>query len=121
MVTTKKKGGKASRAKGDRFERECVHLLQAVGIAAERIPLSGSAGGSFCGDLTVPARGEDWRVECKIRAHGWSDLYHWLETNRALFIRRNQEKTLVVMRLDDFAELAELPARECPIITRSAS
>ena len=37
------RGGKASRRKGDRFEREIVALFQAHGIAAERVPLSGAA------------------------------------------------------------------------------
>jgi len=102
-------GGKASRRKGDRFERQCVNTLQDMGIGAERIPLSGSAGGSFTGDITAPVQGEDWRIECKIRAHAWSDLYHWIEGNKALFIRRDNAKPLVVIRFEDFAKLAGLP------------
>ncbi len=64
-------GGKASRRKGDRFERECVALFQTHGIAAERVPLSGAAGGSFSGDVTVPILGIDRRLEAKIRRGGF--------------------------------------------------
>jgi Holliday junction resolvase len=40
-----------SRDKGNRIEREMVHRHLDNGIFAERVPLSGSAGGSFSGDL----------------------------------------------------------------------
>jgi Holliday junction resolvase len=47
-----------SKRKGDGFELEVVHFLQAAGIAAEKIPLSGAIkGGSFEGDIAVPIRG----------------------------------------------------------------
>ena len=39
--------------------------LQARGFAAERIPLSGSCGGRFVGDVTVPLLGRDRRAEVK--------------------------------------------------------
>lgn len=102
--------GKAPRQKGNRFERSCVNDLQALGLAAERIPLSGSAGGSFTGDVTVPVQGVDRKIECKNRAKGWGDLYGWLPGNYALFIKRDRAETLVVMRLQDFAALS-LPLR----------
>ena len=35
--------GRRSRDKGNRAERHLVHLLQGAGLAAERVPLSGSA------------------------------------------------------------------------------
>jgi Holliday junction resolvase len=56
MIATaqeKKRGGRASRDKGNRLERAIVHLLQDHGLGAERIPMSGSAGGSFSGDVTT--------------------------------------------------------------------
>jgi hypothetical protein len=52
----KSRGGRASRDKGNRLERAIVRLLQGHGLAAERVPLSGAAGGSYLGDLTVPVR-----------------------------------------------------------------
>ena len=45
-----------------------VRFLQAHGFAAERVPLSGSAGGSYCGDITVPVIGRDLTVEVKVGA-----------------------------------------------------
>jgi Holliday junction resolvase len=60
--------GRRSRDKGNRAERHLVHLLQGAGFAAERIPLSGAAGGRFSGDVSVPLLGVDRRVEVKARA-----------------------------------------------------
>src|SRR4051812_32218155 len=59
------RGGRASRQKGNRAERAIVKLLQDQGFAAERVPLSGSAGGSYIGDLTVPILEVDRVVEVK--------------------------------------------------------
>ena len=46
-------GGKSSRDKGLRVEREIVNALRELGVDAERVPLSGSAGGSFSGDFNI--------------------------------------------------------------------
>jgi Holliday junction resolvase len=56
-------GGKASREKGNRAERALVAVLRAAGFAAERVPLSGAAGGRYCGDVSVPLLGVDRTVE----------------------------------------------------------
>jgi Holliday junction resolvase len=58
-------GGRRSRDKGARAERVLVRSLQAHGFAAERVPLSGSVGGSYVGDITVPMLGIDRTVEVK--------------------------------------------------------
>lgn len=101
--------GKASRDKGMRFERLVVQAAQDAGIGAERVPLSGAAGGSFMGDITLPVQGVDRRIECKSRKRAWLDLYGWLPGNYALAIKRDRDDTLVVMRLADFLTLAKLP------------
>ena len=90
-----------SREKGDRFERECVNRLRAAGVAAERVPLSGAAGGSFGSDLVVAGR----RIECKTRKRAWLDLFGWLPGNHALFIKADRTDTLVVMSLETYADL----------------
>ena len=41
--------GSKERNKGLRVEREIVQKLKDVGIPAERVPLSGAAGGSYTG------------------------------------------------------------------------
>ena len=73
--------GRRSRSKGARTERSIVNALQANGIAAVRVPLSGSVGGRFAGDIVLPLMGRDLCVEVKARADGFRELYCWL--NRA--------------------------------------
>ena len=98
--------GKAPRQKGDRLERKCVNLFKDSGIEAERVPLSGSMGGSFAGDIQVPFGGQPKRpFECKKRARAWKDLYDWIEPNYALIIERDRSEPLVVVRLKDFIEV----------------
>jgi len=97
--------GNYSRNKGLRFEREVVNALQDHGIAAERIPLSGSAGGSFSGDISCPVLGYDRRLECKIKSGGYTSIYSDLGDNFGLVIRQDRAEPLVVLRLEDFARL----------------
>jgi len=63
----KKRGGRASRQKGNRTERALARYLQERGFAAERVPLSGAARGRFGGDVSVPLLGIDRRCEVKAR------------------------------------------------------
>src|ERR1700761_7177837 len=93
------RGGKRSRQKGDRSEREIVRLLQVAGFAAERVPLSGSAGGSFLGDITVPLLAVDRRVEVKVRGDGFKTLYDWLVRRDLLVVKSNRREPLVVLPL----------------------
>lgn len=95
------------RQKGDRFERDCVHQLDALGIKASRVPLSGAAGGEYSGDLRVDVCGTTETIECKTRKRAWSDLFGWLPGNYALFIKADRTDTLVVMSLETFATLAK--------------
>ena len=99
--------GKFSRDKGARFERELVRLFQMEGIAAERIPLSGSAGGSFAGDLTIPVLGVDKRFEAKKRAGGFKLLYDFLSDHFGLFVAQDRSTPLVVLRVDHFIMLLQ--------------
>jgi len=99
-------GGKASRRKGDRFERECVALFQKHGIAAERVPLSGAAGGSFSGDISIPVLGADQRLEAKIRRSGFKQIQDWIAGNYAVVYRADRSEPIITLRLADFAKLA---------------
>jgi hypothetical protein len=101
-----RKGGKASREKGNRAERAIVKFLQDRGFAAERVPLSGSAGGSYGGDLTVPVLGVDWVVEVKCRSRGFRELYRWLVNRDILIVRADRSEPLVVLPLKLAAEIA---------------
>jgi hypothetical protein len=60
-------GGRASRQKGNRG----AGPRPVTGFAAERMPLSGAAGGRFGADLSVPLLGADRRVEVKCRGNGF--------------------------------------------------
>ncbi len=97
-----------SKRKGDSFEREIVAALQDRGLAAEKVPLSGAVkGGSFDHDVTCPVRGKDRKIECKRRARAFASIYAMLGENHFLAIRDNRTPPLIVMRLEDFAELAK--------------
>lgn len=99
-------GGRASRDKGNRAERAIVKFLQDRGFAAERVPLSGSVGGSYLGDLTVPVLNVDRIVEVKVRAKGFRELYRWLHGRDILIVRADRSEPLVVLPLKLAAEIA---------------
>jgi Holliday junction resolvase len=107
-------GGRASRQKGNRLERAVVKLLQEHGLGAERIPWSGSAGGSYSGDLTVPILGRDLVVEAKARANGFARLYEWLENRDVLIVKADRRDALVVVRLRFAVEVAVAAERRKP-------
>lgn len=88
--------GRMSRRKGGRVEREIVNALKAAGIPAERVPLSGAAGGSYCGDVVVASR---WRAEVKARKSGagFKVLEDWLGDNDLLVLKRNNRDPMVLV------------------------
>ena len=106
-------GGKRSRAKGDRIEREIVARHKAIPIHAERVPLSGAAryqGNS--GDIDVYAFGPEEAPlvgEVKARRNGESfkTLERWLGDNDLIFLRRNGADPLVVLPWSTWARLLE--------------
>jgi hypothetical protein len=93
--------GKKSRIKGQRNECAIVNLLKDAGLPAERVPLSGAAGGQFAGDILIDGK----RYEAKIRASGFRQIYEWLGDHAGLFIRSDRRETLIVIRAADFIEL----------------
>ena len=99
-------GGRSPRQKGNRAERALVAFLQDCGFAAERVPLSGSAGGRYAGDLSVPVLGVDRRVEVKVRSNGFRELYSWLGDRDFLIVRADRLEPLVVIPLKLAAEIA---------------
>lgn len=95
--------GRRSRNKGSRIEREVVHLHIDIGIHAERVPLSGAAGGSFSGDVDIYIDGKDeaplvTEVKARANGEGFKTLENWLgEDNDALFLRRDRSEHMVVL------------------------
>jgi Holliday junction resolvase len=104
-------GGRSSRDKGNRRERALNRFLQARGFASERIPLSGSVGGRFAGDLSVPLLGIDRVVEVKARGAGFRQLYTWLDGRDLLIVCADRSQPLVVIPLDLAAEIAAAAER----------
>jgi len=111
-------GGRAPRQKGNRLERALVRALQARGFAAERVPLSGSAGGQYTSDLTTPLLGRDLRVEAKARGRGFQQLYRWLDGADMLVVRADRNEPLVVVPWHlaiEIAKVAEQNSRKSEI------
>jgi hypothetical protein len=111
VTAPRPRGGRRSRDKGNRVERALVRLLQDHGFGAERIPLSGAAGGRFTGDVTVPVLGIDRRIEVKCRGTGFGQIYKWLAGADMLFIKRDRDETLVVLPLSLAIEIAKAAER----------
>lgn len=97
-------GGKASRDKGSRFEREIVNLLKANGLDAYRIPLSGASAG-FKGDIQIRLGDKRLTLEAKSRGSGFKFIYDSLEGSDALCLRADRQEALIVFRLKDVVVL----------------
>jgi hypothetical protein len=99
--------GKPSRDKGARVEREIVNTLKEHGVYAERVPLSGAAGGSYTGDVRFGKSCANWVGEVKARkdGSGFKTLDRWLGDNDALFLKKNNADVMVVLPFDRFLEL----------------
>jgi hypothetical protein len=91
-------GGAGPRRKGNRAERHLVALLQNAGIGGERVPLSGSAGGKYAGDISIPLLGLDRVAEVKVRgSRGFTQLYKWLAGRDLLIVRADRCEPLVII------------------------
>ncbi len=101
-------GGKAARTKGASFEREVVNWHKDRNVEAERIPLSGAVKGNYSGDLKIGPE-QALLAECKRRARAWQDLYDALDQDGSdmLFIRKDRERTLVVLPLETYEAFLE--------------
>jgi Holliday junction resolvase len=97
------RGGRRSRAKGDRIEREIVSRHAAIGIKAERYPLSG--GSRFRGsghDVDIYAFGTDEaplvaEVKSRRSGAGFVTLEKWLGEYDCLFLRRDSAEAVVLL------------------------
>jgi Holliday junction resolvase len=96
-----------SKRKGSRIEREHVNALRELGFDAERVPLSGGAGGSFTGDLVIRLPIGELRAESKGRksGSGFKTLEKWLGSLDVLFLKRNNAAPFVAMPWATFTRL----------------
>ena len=118
-------GGRASRQKGDRREREIVARHVGMGIKAARVPLSGAAGGAYSGDVDVYARGDDaaplvTEVKARSSGEGFATIERWLGENDALFLVRDAPapfkpapEPLVVLPWRTWAEFIKTRGVKC--------
>jgi Holliday junction resolvase len=97
------RGGRRSRAKGDRIEREIVSRHAAIGIKAERYPLSGATRFRGSGhDIDIYAFGTDEgplvaEVKSRRSGAGFVTLEKWLGEYDCLFLRRNSAEPMVLL------------------------
>jgi Holliday junction resolvase len=97
------RGGHRSRAKGDHIEREIVSRHAAIGIKAERYPVSG--GSRFRGsghDIDIYAFGTEEaplvaEVKSRRSGAGFVTLEKWLGEYDCLFLRRNKAEPMVLL------------------------
>ena len=98
-----RRGGRRSRAKGDRIEREIVSRHAEIGIKAERYPLSGASRFRRAGhDIDIYTFGRDegpFVAEVKSRRSGagFVTLEKWLGRYDCLFLRRNSAEPMVLL------------------------
>jgi hypothetical protein len=97
-------GGRASKQKGYRREREVVLALGDAGLDAKRMPLSGALGGDLRGDVMV----EGTRLEIKGRKEPPKVLEGWLDDNDALVLIADRRPWRVYLPFDSFVEYLQL-------------
>ncbi len=103
--------GARHRRKGDRIEREFVDRHKALGVHAERYPLSGASrfrGGGH--DIDVYLNGRDQapavaEVKARKGGAGFITLEKWLSDYDALFLRRDNADPMVVVPWRTWAQL----------------
>jgi hypothetical protein len=95
--------GARHRRKGDRIERELVERHRAIGVHAERYPLSGASRFRGSGhDLDIYAHGRDAaplvaEVKGRKNGAGFTTLERWLGEFDILALRRNNADPIIVL------------------------
>ena len=95
--------GVRHRRKGDRVEREIVARHHALGVHAERVPLSGATRYQGNGaDVDVYPFGPDsaplvCEVKARANGEGFATLERWLSDADVLFLRRDRADPLVLL------------------------
>jgi len=98
---------KFSRDKGNRGERDIVARHLALGVHAERVPLSGACGGSFRGDVEIENVGR-CEVKCRAGGAGFRVIEGWLGDNAALFLKRDRKTPLVLLPWETWERLLKI-------------
>jgi hypothetical protein len=110
-------GGTRHRRKGDRIEREIVRRHIALGIRAERYPLSGASRFRGSGhDIDLYAFGKDeaplvTEVKSRKSGTGFVTIEGWLADYDALILRRNNSDPIVCVPWRVWAQLLQRVCR----------
>src|SRR4051794_7103893 len=109
--------GRRHRLKGDRIEREIVELHGAMGIRAERYPLSGASRFRGSGhDVDIYLFGADEApITAEVKARkdgaGFVTLENWIGEYDALFLRKDRTDPMVLIPWRGWAQLVERAGR----------
>ena len=109
----KPKSARGRVKKGARVEREIAALHLALGIHAERVPLSGALasrlGPDYGGDLKIDLFPGCARATAEVKARaaggGFITLEKWLGAHDLLFLKRNGVRPMVVLPWETWARL----------------
>jgi Holliday junction resolvase len=88
------------KAKGDRFERELIHLAESFGLKAYRNRMSRANEGEHW-DISILDR----KFEVKKRGSGFKRIRKWIEGIDGVIVGSDREEPLVVIRFEDFLKL----------------
>ena len=94
--------GRKSKSKGYRGEHNLVTRLNENQIKAKRVPLSGAS--YIKGDVVITKLG---KAEVKWRKDGFKELYKWLGNNDFLFVKRDRDDYLVVLKIEKWMKLVK--------------
>ncbi len=102
-------GGRASREKGARFEREVVELAHQHGLKAQRVPLSGATSYAKDDVEITPTFSPDrpWRGECKRRKELPLWLARALDNCDFVALRADQHEAVAIIPLRTLMELLQ--------------
>ncbi len=90
-----------SKNKGDRFEREIVHLAEGMGLKAYRNRMSRSPETDDSWDVSVAGR----HLECKVRRDSFKKIRQWLIGNDGVVLGSDRDIPLVVIPLSEYLKL----------------
>jgi len=99
-----------NKLKGTYHENWFVKWLQAIGIQAKRVPLSGALGGEYSGDIHLEIGGRKLVGEVKYRdKSNFPSPFKVLEGRDIAFYKRRTgtPQTLVILSGDQFKQLME--------------
>ena len=103
--------GNKNKQKGSYHERWFVKWLEEQKIEAKKVPLSGSLGGEYSGDIHLPSLvGRNLVAEVKYRTtSSFPNAFKVLEGRDLAFYKRKdgKEKVCVILSEDLFKELVK--------------